>query len=65
MSALCRDVFGEVGLVSGLVRRGRVNVGSCSAKSAFCQDVYGEVCLESGRVRRRRLIVETCSTRSG
>jgi len=44
-SALCRDVFREVGLVSGLGRRGRVIVGH----------VFGEVDLESGRVRRGQL----------
>jgi len=32
-SAYCRVVFGEVGLVSGIVLEGRVNVGTCSAKS--------------------------------
>jgi len=42
MSVYCRDVFGEVVLVSGRVQRGRlivvmfrlVIVGTCSAKSA-------------------------------
>jgi len=50
-SALCRDVFGEVGLVSVRVRRGRVSVGTCSAKSGFCRDLFGEVGLLSGLVR--------------
>jgi len=44
MSAYCRDVFGEIGLVSGRVqrsrlivgmfRRGLVSVGTCYAESA-------------------------------
>jgi len=44
MSAYCRDVFREIGLVSGrdqrsqllvgMFRRGLVSVGTCSAKSA-------------------------------
>jgi len=34
MTALYLDVFGGVGLVSVLVRQGRVSVGKCSAKSA-------------------------------
>jgi len=33
MSALCLDLFGEVGLGSGHVRCGRFSVGTCSAKS--------------------------------
>jgi len=32
MSALCRDVFGEVDLVFGLDRRIRFSVGTCSTK---------------------------------
>jgi len=64
-SVFCRDVFGVVELVSGLVRRGRVNVGTCSAKLALCQDVIGEVCLEWRRVRGGRLGVGTCSRWSG
>jgi len=53
MSAYCVDVFGEVGIVSGRVRRGRlsvgmfrrglVRVGTCSAKSALCRDMSDEV----------------------
>jgi len=30
-SGFCLEVFGEVGLVSGHVRRGRLNVWTCSA----------------------------------
>jgi len=33
-SNFCRDVFSEVGLVFRLVRRGSVNVGTCSAMLA-------------------------------
>jgi len=33
MSDLCLDMFVEVGFVSGSVRRGRLNVGNCSASS--------------------------------
>jgi len=33
LSAMCRDVFDEVVLVSGRVRRGRLNVRNCLAKS--------------------------------
>jgi len=74
MSAFSRDMFFEVGLVSGRVRRGRFSVGTCSAKSAYCRDmseevgycrdVNGEVLLVWGRVRRGRLSGGTCSTRS-
>jgi len=32
MSGLCQDVFGEVGLVSALVRQGRFIVGTCSTR---------------------------------
>jgi len=31
---MCQDVVGEVGLVSGRVRRGLVSLGTFSAKSA-------------------------------
>jgi len=34
MSGYCRDVFGEVGLASGLVQRRRVVVGMYSERSA-------------------------------
>jgi len=33
-SAFCREVFDDFGLVSGHVRRGRVNVGKCSEWSS-------------------------------
>jgi len=49
-------VSGVVGLLSGLLRRGRVSVGMCSVRSAFCRELFGEVWLVSGRVRRGRLI---------
>jgi len=50
-SGVCLYVFGEVGLVSGLIRRSRVSVGTCSAKSDLGLDVFGEVGLVSGLVR--------------
>jgi len=50
MSGLCRDVFVEVGLVSGRVPRSRVNVGMISVKVGFV----------SGLVRRSRVIVGKC-----
>jgi len=37
---VCRYVFGQVGLVSGLVQRGSDTVGTCSAISAFRRDVF-------------------------
>jgi len=50
---VCRYVFGEFGLVAGLVRRsqlssgrvwpGRLNVGTCSAMSRVCRYLLGEV----------------------
>jgi len=46
--------------VSGLVRRGRVIVGMCSAMSAMCRDLFDEVGFVAGRVRRCRLCVGTC-----
>jgi len=67
-------VFGDVGLLSGRVRRGRLSVGMCSASSAYCRafsvksglcrDVFGEVLLVSGRVRRNRISVGTCPAKS-
>jgi len=33
MTGYCRDMSGEVGLVSGLVRRSRIIVGTCSVMS--------------------------------
>jgi len=48
----CRYVFSEVGLVSGLVWRIRLIVGTCTASSAYSRDVFSEVGLVSGRVRK-------------
>jgi len=48
-----REVFGEFGLVSGRIRRGRFSVGMCSTISVV-----------SERVRRCRLSVGTCSKKS-
>jgi len=59
MSGYCGDVFGEVGLVSGCVRRGRFIVATCSVMSAKCRNVFDEVVLVSGRVRRGRHNVGT------
>jgi len=42
-SGWCRDVFGNVGLVSGLVRQGRVSVGTFSARSNYFRDLFEEV----------------------
>jgi len=84
MSALCRacsarsgysrDMYGEVGFVSGRVRPGRVCAAKCSSKSSYCRDVFGEVVLVSvrvrggflvaGRVRIGLVSVGTCSARS-
>jgi len=47
----CRDVFCEVGLVPGRVRRGRVIVGTCSAKSVYSREVFGDVGVVSERDR--------------
>jgi len=52
-SELCRDVFDEVGFLTGRVPRGRVNVGMISVKVGFV----------SGLVRRSRVSVGTCTTR--
>jgi len=59
------DVFGEVGLMSGRVRRGRLSVGTCSTRTDKCRDVSGDVGLVSGCVRRCLLIIVTCSEKSG
>jgi len=50
--------------VPGLVRRGRVIVGTCSAKTGYSRDVFGDVGVVSERVRWCRLIVGTCSAKS-
>jgi len=70
---LFRDVFDEVGFVPVRVRRIRLIVGTCLARSGLCLDVFDEIFLSgrvlrgldlSGRVRRGRFIVGTCSARS-
>jgi len=61
MLDLCRDVSGEVGLLSVHVRRGRLNVGTFSARSGVCRDVFGEVVLVSRLVRQGWINVGTCS----
>jgi len=63
MSDLCRALFGEVGLVSGRLRR-FFNVETCSARSGLCRDVIGDVGLVSELVRQGRVSVGTCSARS-
>jgi len=60
--------------VSGLVRRSRVSVGTCLARSGCFRDVSGDVVFVSGlfrrsrsiagTFRRSRLIVGTCSAKS-
>jgi len=65
MSASCRDLFDNVGLVLVHVRRGRPSVGTCSSMSVDCRYVFGEVGFVSGLVRRSRVSVETCSVSSG
>jgi len=60
-----------VGFVSGLVRIGRLIVGTCPAMLGFCRDVidvvsycrnvFGEVGLVSGLVLQGRVSVGTCS----
>jgi len=52
-------------LVSGRVRRGLVNVGTCTARFSLCRYVFGEVSLVPGRQRRGRVIVGTFSAKSG
>jgi len=64
-SPLSRDVFGDVGLLSGRVKRCRVCVGTCSSKPSYSRYLYGNVGLVSGDVRRFLLIVGTCSANSG
>jgi len=73
-SDLCRDFFGEVGLVSNRVRRGRLGVGTCSAISisvgtcparfALCRYMSVEAGLLTGLFQRGRVSVGTCSVRS-
>jgi len=64
MSAYCREVFGEVWLVWGRIRLGRITVGICPAWSGLCRDVFGEVGLMLERERRSRFCVGTCSAMS-
>jgi len=45
--------------VSGLVRRSRFSVGTCSAKAGYCPDVFGEVDFVLGRDWRGRVIFGT------
>jgi len=59
-----RDVFVEVGFLSGRVLRCRLSVGTCSTMSGECQYVFGEVDTLTGLVRLGRLIVGNCSTKS-
>jgi len=56
-------VFGEVGLVSGLVRPDLVRVVTLKAMSSLFWVLFGEVGFVPGRVRRGRLIVGTCLAR--
>jgi len=48
-SAYCRDVFGEVGLVTEHERRGFVSVETCWAMPGYCRDVFREVGFVPGR----------------
>jgi len=63
MTSFCQHMFGDVGLVSGHVRRGRLIVVTCSAKSCFCRDMFAEVGIVSGRFRRGMVSVDTFSAR--
>jgi len=47
MSAECRELFGKDGVVSALVRRGRLIVGTCSTRSDNCRYMFDEVGLVS------------------
>jgi len=55
--------YGEVGLLSGRVRRGFLSVGTCSARTAKCRDVSGDVGIGSGHFGRGWFIVWTFSAR--
>jgi len=50
-------MFGDAALVSGHVRRGRLIVVTCSARSFYCRDMFDEVGIVSGRFRRGLVIV--------
>jgi len=43
MSAICRDMFGNVELVSVRVRRVRISVGICSTRPSNFRYVFGNV----------------------
>jgi len=64
MSANCRDIFDEVGLVSVRVQHGRLNVGTCSPRSGYCRDMLIDVGLVSGLVWKGRINVGNCSSKS-
>jgi len=50
--------------VAGLVRLGRVSVGTCSSRSGLCRDVFDNVGLVSRHVLRDRVIVDMSSAKS-
>jgi len=50
-------VFGNVVLVSGLIRQGRIIVGTFSARTNYCRDLFEDFDFVTGRVRRGRVIV--------
>jgi len=52
-------MFSNVGLWSVRVRRGRLSVVTCSAKSGQCRDVFVDVWFVTERVRRSRICVGT------
>jgi len=60
-----RNVIGEVGLVFGRDRRGRISVLTFPERSHLCRDKYGEFGLISVLVRHSRVIFVTRSARSG
>jgi len=62
-SGKCRYAFGDVGLLSGLVRRSLFSVEMCPAMSLYSRDMSGDVGLVSGLVRQNRFSVGTFSTR--
>jgi len=61
-TALCRDMSGDVGLVSGHVRQCRFIVGTCSEGLDYFRDMFVVVGFLSDSVRRGRLSVGTCTT---
>jgi len=56
--------FGEVGLLSALVRQGRFSVRTCSTKWGNNRDMISDVGLVSGHVRRGLFCIGTCSAKS-